>query len=612
MCGIIGYLGKKEALPIIMEGLKRMEYRGYDSAGVSILENGGMFAEKRAGKLSMLEEALDGRTAHPGTVGIGHIRWATHGAPSDVNAHPHYDCAREIHVAHNGIIENYQSLRDELKAQGHTFVSDTDTEVFAHLIERVYADGVPLEVAVQKALRQVVGAYGLAVVAKREPEKIVAARLGSPLVLGVVPDGSFLVASDVAAMIAQTRDVVYVQDRELVILTPKGYAIRTLDAEQVERGTERVEWDMQQVEKGGHAHFMLKEILEQPAAVRASTRGRIIMDEGLVKLGGLQGIDERVRAIDRIVVAACGSARHAGMVGEYLIEEYADIPVEVELASEFRYRSFPASKRTAVLAISQSGETADTLAALKEAKRRGMLALGIVNTVGSSIARETDAGMYNHVGPEIAVATTKAFTSQVVLLTLLAVFLGRQRRLSHSTSAELLSGLLALPDQLHTIVDRADEIIALGKQYSTASRMLFMGRKYQYPIALEGALKLKEISYVQAEGFAAGEMKHGPIALVDEETPTVVIAPKDSVYEKTLSNIEEVKARGGRVIAVATEGDTQIKRIADDVLYVPAAPEPLMPALTIMPLQLFAYGFAVARGVDVDRPRNLAKSVTVE
>src|SRR3989338_4781218 len=612
MCGIIGYLGKKEALPIIMEGLKRMEYRGYDSAGVSILENGGMFAEKRAGKLSMLEEALDGRTAHPGTVGIGHIRWATHGAPSDVNAHPHYDCAREIHVAHNGIIENYQSLRDELKAQGHTFVSDTDTEVFAHLIERVYADGGPREVAVQKALRQVVGAYGLAVVAKREPEKIVAARLGSPLVLGVVPYGSFLVASDVAAMIAQTRDVVYVQDRELVILTPKGYAIRTLDAEQVERGTERVEWDMQQVEKGGHAHFMLKEILEHPAAVRASTRGRIITDEGLVKLGGLQGIDDRVRAIDRIVVAACGSARPAGRGGEYLIEEYADIPVEVELASEFRYRRFPAGGKTAVLAISQSGETADTLAALHEAKRRGLLTLGLVNVAGSSIARETDAGMYNHVGPEIAVASTKAFTSQLALLVLLAVYLGRQRRLSHALSEELLHGLSQLPLQMGKVMQQAEGIIALAQKYRHAERWLYLGRKYQYPVALEGALKLKEISYCHAEGFAAGEMKHGPIALVDAATPTVVLAPRDSVYEKTISNIEEVRARGGAIIAIANDEETVQRSLVDHAIIVPRTLEALSPLLTVVPLQLFAYGFAVARGLDVDKPRNLAKSVTVE
>jgi glucosamine--fructose-6-phosphate aminotransferase (isomerizing) len=421
-----------------------------------------------------------------------------------------------------------------------------------------------------------------------------------------------MVASDVAAMITQTRDVVYVQDRELVVLTRKGYIIRTLDEEHVKRMPERVEWDVQQAEKGGHPHFMLKEIMEQPDAVRASTRGRIIAAEGLVKLGGLQAMEDRLRMIDRIIMIACGSARHAGMVGEYLIEEYADVPVEVELASEFRYRHFPASGRTAVLAISQSGETADTLAALKEAKRRGLLTLGIVNVVGSSIARETDMGVYNHVGPEIAVASTKAFTSQVIVLTLLAVYLGRQRRLSHSAAVELLRGLEALPQHMETIAAHADALIALGKKYAHAPRFLYLGRKYEYPIALEGALKLKEISYAHAEGFAAGEMKHGPIALVDAETPTVVIAPKDSVYEKTLSNIEEVKARGGRVIAVATQGDAQIRRLADDVIEIPKAAEALLPVLAVMPLQLFAYGFAVARGVDVDRPRNLAKSVTVE
>ncbi len=611
MCGIIGYVGTQHALPVIMEGLKRMEYRGYDSAGVSVMDPDGIFTLKRAGKLPVLEEALDSHR-HLGTVGIGHIRWATHGAPTDINAHPHYSCQGDLHLVHNGIIENYRELRDELTALGHTFVSETDTEVLAHLIEQELKSDIPLETATERGLKKVVGAYGLALISAREPEKIVAARLGSPLVLGVVPDGSLIVASDVAAIIAHTRDVVYLQDREMVVLTPKGYGIRTLDAQEVSRPVERVEWDISSAEKGGHAHFMLKEILEQPDTLNATLLGRIISGEGLVKMGGLESIADRVRNIDRLIIVACGSARHAGMVGEYLIEEYADIPVEVELASEFRYRRFPAGGKTGVLAISQSGETADTLAALHEAKRRGLLTLGLVNVAGSSIARETDAGMYNHVGPEIAVASTKAFTSQLALLVLLAVYLGRQRRLSHALSEELLHGLSQLPLQMGKVMQQAEGIIALAQKYRHAERWLYLGRKYQYPVALEGALKLKEISYCHAEGFAAGEMKHGPIALVDAATPTVVLAPRDSVYEKTISNIEEVRARGGAIIAIANDEETVQRSLVDHAIIVPRTLEALAPLLTVVPLQLFAYGFAVARGLDVDKPRNLAKSVTVE
>ncbi|MEW6610366.1 MAG: glutamine--fructose-6-phosphate transaminase (isomerizing) [Patescibacteria group bacterium] len=610
MCGIIGYLGKREALPVIMEGLKRMEYRGYDSAGVSIMDPKGFFTMKRAGKLPVLEAALD-NDRHAGTVGIGHIRWATHGAPTNINAHPHYSCTGDLHIVHNGIIENFRELRDELTALGHRFISETDTEVLTHLIEQEHQAGVSLETAVERALKKVVGAYGFAVLSKQEPDKIVAARLGSPLVLGVVPDGSLMVASDVAAIIAHTRDVVYLQDREMVVLTSQGYTIRTLDAQEISRPVERVEWDVAQAEKGGHAHFMLKEILEQPDTLKATLLGRIIPGEGLVKLGGVEALADRVRNIDRLIIVACGSARHAGMVGEYVIEEYADIPVEVELASEFRYRHFPAGGKTAVLAISQSGETADTLAALYEAKRRGLLALGIVNVAGSSIARETDAGMYNHVGPEIAVASTKAFTSQLALLVLLAVYLGRQRRLSHALSEELLKGLSKLPAQMSEVMQQAEGIITLAGKYRGAERWLYLGRKYQFPIALEGALKLKEISYCHAEGFAAGEMKHGPIALVDAATPTVVLAPRDSVYDKTVSNIEEVRARGGHVIVVAND-EALAHTLADHVIIIPRTLEALMPLLTVVPLQLFAYGFAVARGLDVDKPRNLAKSVTVE
>lgn len=612
MCGIIGYLGKKPALPVILDGLHRMEYRGYDSAGVVLIEDGRALLEKKKGKITNLETALAGRT-FASTVGVGHIRWATHGEPSDANAHPHADCTNVIYVAHNGIIENADVLRDRLVKEGHTFRSQTDTEVFSHCIEKYYKDTVLLEQAVDQALREVIGAYGLVVLSEREPRKIVAARLGSPLVLGIVQGDGYIVASDVTALLRHTRQVVYIEDNELVTIVDGNYTIHHHGAEEaVTRKAEEVEWDVTQAEKGGHAHFMEKEIFEQPSALRDSLRGRIIAEDGVAKLGGLEDVEEKLRRITRLIIVACGTARHAGLVGEYMFEEYARVPVEVEYASEFRYRQPLLGPETAVLALSQSGETADTLAAVREAKRKGALALGIVNVVGSTIARETDAGVYNHVGPEIAVASTKAFTSQIAILALMTVMLGRDRQLSLVQGSNILRGLLAIPDKMEKILAMNEQIRAIALKYAQYKNFAYIGRKYNAAIAYEGALKLKEISYVHAEGFAAGEMKHGAIALIDASFPTIAIVPKDSVYEKNVSNIQEIRARKGPVIAIATEGDENIRRIADDVIYIPETLEMLSPLLTVVPLQLLAYHIAVARGCDVDQPRNLAKSVTVE
>ncbi len=612
MCGIIGYVGKQKALPIIMDGLHRMEYRGYDSAGVVLIEGGHALLEKKKGKIVNLETALAGRT-FASTIGVGHIRWATHGEPSDRNAHPHADCKNVIYVAHNGIIENADVLRDRLVKEGHTFRSETDTEVLSHCIEKYYGDSVLLEHAVDQALRDVIGAYGLVVLSEREPRKLVAARLGSPLVLGIVQGDGYIVASDVTALLRHTRQVVYIEDNELVTIVDGNYTIHHHGAEEaVTRRAEEVEWDVTQAEKGGHAHFMEKEIFEQPAALRDSLRGRIIAEDGIAKLGGLEDVEERLRRITRLIIVACGTARHAGLVGEYMFEEYARLPVEVEYASEFRYRQPLLTAETAVLALSQSGETADTLAAVREAKRKGALSLGIVNVVGSTIARETDAGVYNHVGPEIAVASTKAFTSQIAILALMTVMLGRDRQLSLVQGSNILRGLLAIPDKMEKILALNEQIRAIAKKYASYKNFAYIGRKYNAAIAYEGALKLKEISYMHAEGFAAGEMKHGAIALIDAQFPTIAIVPKDSVYEKNISNIQEIRARKGPVIAIATEGDENIRRIADDVIYVPETLEMLTPLLTVVPLQLLAYHSAVARGCDVDQPRNLAKSVTVE
>lgn len=611
MCGIIGYIGKQNALPILLDGLHRMEYRGYDSAGVAVVEGTQIALEKKQGKIVNLEGALAGKK-FTGSLGIGHIRWATHGEPSDVNAHPHTDCSRTFYVAHNGIIENASVLRAQLTKEGHIFQSETDTEIFAHLIEHASTKHAALEDAVAHALRDVIGAYGVAVISQKEPRKIVAARLGSPLVLGILQDGGYIIASDLTALLRHTRQVVYIEDHELLTLVDGTYTMSRHGEGPVHRAAEEVEWDIAQAEKGGYAHFMEKEIFEQPDALRMTLRGRTIEKNGLAKLGGLESAEEALRKVNRLIIVACGTARFAGLVGEYMLEEYARIPVEVEYASEFRYRQPLLDERTAVIAISQSGETADTIAAIREAKRKGALTIGIVNVVGSTIARDTDAGIYNHVGPEIAVASTKAFTSQLGVLALLTVMLGRDRQLSMVQGRNIILALHELPAKMETILRNSEHIRAIAQKYAHVQDAAFIGRKYNAAIAQEGALKLKEISYVHAEGFAAGEMKHGAIALIDASFPTIAIAPKDSVYEKNISNIQEIRARKGPVIAIATEGDEEISALSDDVIYIPETLEMLTPLLTVIPMQLFAYYSAVARGRDVDQPRNLAKSVTVE
>lgn len=611
MCGIVGYLGTKTAYPILIDGLKRMEYRGYDSGGLAIAEKDGIVLKKKLGKVSFLEEASK---KHPwkGTVGIGHMRWATHGAPSEVNAHPHIDCNDEVFVIHNGIIENASELKAKLTKQGHKFRSETDTEVLAHLIEQALTKHPDLEKAVTIALEQVQGAYGLAVMWAKQPETIVAARLGSPLILGVIDDSQSIVASDVTAILPHTREVIYLEDYDLVTLSRGGYTIKNLRSDLVDRQKTRIDWDSDVAEKGHHPHFMKKEIFEQAQTIATSMRGRTIAQTGVAKLGGLESVSKELEKIERLVIVACGTAFHAGLVGKYLLEEYAHVPTEVVYASEFRYRTLIPDKKTAYLAISQSGETADTIGAIREAKRIGSLTLGIVNVVGSTIARETDAGVYNHIGPEIAVASTKAFTSQVTILALLALFLGRSRGLSLTSGTELIEALQQIPDHITTILKNDAAIKKIAKKLSGYKNALYLGRKYNYPVALEGALKIKEIAYLHAEGYAAGEMKHGPIALIEPDFVTVAIIPHDSVYEKMISNLEEVKARRGPIIAIASEGDKRIKELADHTLFIPKTLESLTPLLATIPLQLLAYHASVARGYDVDKPRNLAKSVTVE
>ncbi|MFA5076625.1 MAG: glutamine--fructose-6-phosphate transaminase (isomerizing) [Patescibacteria group bacterium] len=611
MCGIIGYIGQKSAKEILLDGLKRLEYRGYDSAGLVIINPNTKSVQeiKTVGRVVALEEKVAKSAQLVGSVGIAHTRWATHGQPSEVNAHPHSDCHGEIFIVHNGIIENYQELRQELQKQGHQFKSETDSEVLAHLIEQHYQDN--LEQAVLASLKLVRGTYGLAVVSAKEPEKIVVARQSSPLLLGI-GQNEYFVSSDVSAILNHTRQVVYLNDGELAVLTPQDFKIITLDNQKIYRSAEAVDWDLTESQKGGCAFFMQKEIFEQPEVVRNAMRGRVILAQGLAKLGGIEPVAAELREIDRLIIVACGTSYYAGLVGEYMIEEYAGLPVEVEYASEFRYRKPILDKKTAVLAISQSGETADTLAAIREAKLKGVLTLGIVNVVGSTIARQTDAGIYNHAGPEIGVASTKAFTSQLTVLALLTVFLGRQRNMSLVTGQKILTELNNIPDQLAQILQNAAAIKKIAKKYKQYTDFLYLGRKYNFPVALEGALKLKEISYSHAEGYAAGEMKHGPIALITPDFPVVAICPQDSVYEKNLSNLQEVKARQGRIIALATAGDKDIQKIADEVIHLPKTLEMLTPFLAVVVLQLLAYEVAVALGRDVDKPRNLAKSVTVE
>ncbi|KPK95674.1 glutamine amidotransferase [bacterium SM23_31] len=610
MCGIIGYIGNKDAAAVLMQGLKRMEYRGYDSAGVALIDNNnGIFLHKQPGKIAELKNSLKYNTVSS-NAGVGHTRWATHGEPSEKNAHPFVGCKGTFAIAHNGIIENYKALRKNLKKKGCVFSSNTDSEVIVHLIESYY-DG-DFGKAVRRALSELWGAYGIVVVSSLHPDTLIAARNGSPMIAGLGKDENF-VASDVAAFIRYTRDIMPLQDNEMAIISRDEVQTKTLEDTVVSRPIETVDIDLKKIEKGGFNHFMLKEINEQPNTIRDSFRGRILLGEGLPKLGGLQHIAKRLIKARRLILTACGTSWHAALVGEYLIEELALVPVEVEYASEFRYRKPILDNRDVVIAISQSGETADTLAAIKETKKQGAMALGICNVVGSSIARETDGGIYIHAGPEIGVASTKAFTSQVVVLSLIAVFLGSEYCLTKSEAKKILKALTELPDKVKNILDKASFVKKIAEEFNTCQNFLYLGRGYNFPVALEGALKLKEISYIHAEGYPAAEMKHGPIALIDESMPVVFIAPKNDItYPKILSNIEEVKARKGKVIVVATEGDEQMREIADSVIYIPETLHCLTPILAVIPLQLLAYYIAVQRGCDVDQPRNLAKSVTVE
>jgi len=608
MCGIIGYIGSGNACEIIVNGLKRLEYRGYDSAGIALVGSD-MYTRKRLGKLKSLEAALDYNETSMFRLGIGHTRWATHGAPSELNAHPHYDCSGDIALVHNGIIENHAVLREALLKEGHTFVSDTDTEVVVHLIEH-YHRTEPFIDAIFRALSRLEGAYGIAVVSRREPDRLIAARKGSPLILGV-GDGEMILASDASAIVDCTRNVVYMDDNELMEIRADGYRSYDLEMNRIEKKVEAIDWDIASIEKRGFDHFMLKEIFEQPETIRDSYRGRIIPDSGNVRLDGLRLTDQELLDIRRIIFIACGTSWHAGLIGEYLIEEYARIPVEVEYASEFRYRKPVLQEGDLVITISQSGETADTLAAMREARARGIRVLGITNVVGSTIARESDGGVYTHAGPEIGVASTKAFTSQVTILILLTILLARRRDMTAEEGAEIIRDLKKVSDHLGNILEN-DEIVKIAGKYSEKSNFLYLGRGINYPVALEGALKLKEISYIHAEGYPAAEMKHGPIALIDENMPVVFIAPQNGVHSKILSNMEEVKARMGNIIAIATEGDTDISRYADHVIYIPDVHSMITPLISVVPLQLLAYHIAVMRGCDVDQPRNLAKSVTVE
>jgi glucosamine--fructose-6-phosphate aminotransferase (isomerizing) len=617
MCGIIGYVGKKAASPVLLEGLRRLEYRGYDSAGIAVLHDGGLLVRKKKGKID--EGIARELAANPvtGTIGIAHTRWATHGPPSDVNSHPHLDQSGRIAVVHNGVIENYDQIKERLLKAGHEFQSDTDTEALAHLIGEHYdkhrtgeGDGNPLTLAVRDALREVIGTYGLAVVCAEQPDVMVGARRGSPLIIGI-GDGENFLTSDANAIVAHTRQVVFLSDYDVATVTEDSFEVLNLGTETATVQISKLEFEDQDSQRGEYEHFMLKEIYEQPRTVENALRGRVDREGATAIFGGLNMTPAELRNVQRIVIAASGTSWHAALIGEYLIEGLAHVPVEVEFAHEFSYRMAPVRRDTLVLVISQSGETADTLMALREAKRRGHKALAIVNVVGSTIAREADGGVYMHAGPEIGVASTKAFISTIAILTLVAVHLGRMRMLSAGHALDIFKGLEALPGQIEGLLAQSDAIKQIALKYASAENFFFLGRGYMYPTALEGALKLKEISYIHAEGYSAAEMKHGPIALIDEKTPSVFLVPQDSMHDKTLANLEMIRARKGPIIAVATEGDEQIRKVADDVIYVPKAREELNPILASVPLQLFAYHIAVARGHDVDKPRNLAKSVTV-
>lgn len=613
MCGIVGYIGKQKALPILLDGLKALEYRGYDSAGVAVLCGSMVKNQKNIGRVHILEENLKDSENFFGTVGIAHTRWATHGNITEMNAHPHRDCMGNIWLAHNGIIENYKELKNSLIKKGHSFYSETDTEVIPHLIEeeRNRNNAIPLEEAVRRIAKKIRGTYGLVIIDVRDPQKLIAVRNFSPLLLGV-GENEYIIASDASAVLKYTKQIIYLNDGEMVVLEPTRHRIFDLNNNLIVRTPQIIDWSLEQSQKSGYPHFMLKEIMEQAEAIENSTRGRLVMQDGLAKLGGFSDIDERLRKIKRMIIVACGTSYFSGLIGKYMLEEYAGISVEVDLASEFRYRKRILEDSDAILAISQSGETADTLEALREAKQKGILTLGIVNSVGSTISRETEAGIYQHIGPEIGVASTKAFTSQVAILALLTLYFGRNKDMSLVMGRRIGGELQRIPELIQRILKQNDYIKELAKKYQTYNNFFYLGRKYNLPSAYEGALKLKEISYVHAEGYGAGEMKHGPIAVIDKNFPSVVIAPSDSVYEKVLSNLEEIKARGGLTLAIATENNNEIKQLVNDVIYIPKTLEMLTPILSVIPLQLFAYHFGVLRGSDVDKPRNLAKSVTVE
>ena len=610
MCGIVGYIGNKNDIRIGIEALKRLEYRGYDSAGMAVYdpEKKEISTVKAVGRIFNLEKKLS-QIDLKGMPFLFYTRWATHGGVTEINCHPHTDCKNNIYLVHNGIIENYQTLKEKLIQNGHKFISETDSEVLPHLIEHFFKDN--LEEAVRKALHFVKGTYALAIISKNDPEKLVLAKNSAPLLIGL-GEQEYLAASDPSAVITHTKKVIYLDDGEIAVLTPENFFIQNSNQDRIEKTIYQIDWNIEEAQKGGYPHFMLKEIMEQPESITNSLRGRLIIDQGLAKLGGLELVQDKLREIERLNIIACGTAHLAGLAGEYMLEEYAGIPTDVDFASEFRYRKPILDKKTASIFISQSGETADTLAALKEVKRKGGLSLGIVNVVGSSVARETEVGVYNHAGPEIGVASTKAFTSQLTILTLLTLFLGRQRELSLVMGQRIAKELSRIPELVKRVLENHSQIEKLAKKYKDFNNFLFIGRKYNYPVALEGALKLKEISYVHAEGYGAGEMKHGPIALIDENFPTVAICPSDSVYDKMISNIQEIKARNGKIIAIATEGNEEIKKMVEDVIYIPKTLEMLTPILSVIPLQLFAYYISILNGKDPDYPRNLAKSCTVE
>jgi glucosamine--fructose-6-phosphate aminotransferase (isomerizing) len=609
MCGIIGYIGSEPAVPILVEGLKKLEYRGYDSSGVAVLEKGTLQVRRAVGKLQNLESVLRNETL-TSTIGVGHVRWATHGRPSEENAHPHR--AGNIVVVHNGIIENYAALKKELIARGRTFQSETDTEVIAHLIDSLSTDGKPLDEAVREAAARLDGAYAIAVIDERHPDVVVGARKGSPLVVGL-GKGEFFIASDIPAILHRTRDVLFLNDDEMAVLTGEGVRLTDLKGNEVVRDVTRVMWNPVMAEKGGYRHFMLKEIFEQPRAIMDTIRGRISQDTGVIHLEEMGIPDDRLRTIRKIFIVACGTSWHAGLVGKYMIEDLASVPTEVDIASEFRYRNPLVTKDDLFIAITQSGETADTLAAMREAKRRGAMVVTICNVVGSTASREADGVVYTHAGPEIGVASTKAFTAQLTALYLLGLLCARVRgTLGADDVKKRIADLVHVPTLVERCLEQNDAVEQIAKKYSRANDFLYLGRGPNYPVALEGALKLKEISYIHAEGYPAGEMKHGPIALIDENMPVVVLAGKNGVYEKILANIQEVKARGGIVIGIVTEGDAEIVKILDHAVPVPATNQLLMPIVMSVPLQLLAYHIAVFRGADVDQPRNLAKSVTVE